>query len=42
MGAIEEGFSAEAVVFDVLDHLAAAGDARAAQQEILPFALPPR
>jgi len=34
MGAIEEGFSAEDVVFDVLDHLAASGDARAAQQGI--------
>jgi len=29
MGAIEEGFSAEDVVFDVLDQLAASGDARA-------------
>lgn len=26
MGAIEEGFSAEDMVFDVLDHLAASGD----------------
>jgi D-alanyl-D-alanine carboxypeptidase len=31
MGAIEETFSAEDLVFDVLDHLAASGPARAAQ-----------
>jgi D-alanyl-D-alanine carboxypeptidase len=34
MGAIEEGFDAEGVVFDVLDRLAARGDARAAQHGI--------
>jgi len=34
MGAIEDGFDAECVVFDVLDHLAGGcGDARAAQEE---------
>jgi len=32
MGAIEDGFSAEDVVFDVLDHLTALRHARAAQQ----------
>jgi D-alanyl-D-alanine carboxypeptidase len=31
MGAIEDGFNAEGVVFDVLDHLAACGGARTAQ-----------
>ena len=36
MGAIEEGFSAEGVVFDVLDHLMALRDARERQQAVIP------
>jgi len=42
MGAIEEGFSAEDVVFDVLDHLAASGNSRAAQQGIATDGASPR
>jgi D-alanyl-D-alanine carboxypeptidase len=42
MGAIEESFDAEDVVFDVLDHLAAGGNARAAQQGIAADGASPR
>lgn len=42
MGAIEEGFDAEGVVFDVLDHLAACGHARAVQQGIAADGASPR
>jgi D-alanyl-D-alanine carboxypeptidase len=42
MGAIEEGFDAEGVVFDVLDYLAACGRTRAAQQGIAADGASPR
>ena len=42
MGAIEEGFDAEGVVFDVLDHLAARGHARAAQRGLAADGASPR
>ena len=42
MGAIEEGFNAEGLVFDVLDHLAACGPARATQQGIAAEGTSPR